>query len=282
MNYFLVCTAMESTKYAIDNFITELPDKVLRFGVKILLAILTFTIGVWVIRIIRKMIHKTLLRLNEDKGVAQFTESFIRIALYVVLIMIIATSFGVDTASVVAVLGSAGVAIGLALQGSLSNFAGGILILLIKPFVNGDYIVACGEEGTVTSIDMCYTKLTTPDERIVVLPNGTLANATIVNNTTTPNRRVDIVVSIAYDADIKLAKELILNIIENDENVLKDYERTVFVSALAASSVDLNVRFYTKNETYLSCKGVVLEKVKEVLDMNHIEIPYQQLDVHMK
>ena len=282
MNVFLVCTAMESTKYAIDNFITELPDKVLHFGVKILLAILTFTIGVWVIRIIRKMIHKTLLSLNADKGVAQFTESFVRIALYVILIMIIATSFGVDTASVVAVLGSAGVEIGLALQGSLSNFAGGILILLIKPFVNGDYIVACGEEGTVTNIDMCYTKLTTLDERIVVLPNGTLANATIVNNTTTPNRRVDIVVSIAYDADIKLAKELILNIIENDENVLKDYERTVFVSALAASSVDLNVRFYTKNETYLSCKGVVLEKVKEVLDMNHIEIPYQQLDVHMK
>ena len=282
MNVFLVCTAMESTKYAIDNFITELPDKVLHFGVKILLAILTFTIGVWVIRIIRKMIHKTLLSLNADKGVAQFTESFVRIALYVILIMIIATSFGVDTASVVAVLGSAGVAIGLALQGSLSNFAGGILILLIKPFVNGDYIVACGEEGTVTNIDMCYTKLTTLDERIVVLPNGTLANATIVNNTTTPNRRVDIVVSIAYDADIKLAKELILNIIENDENVLKDYERTVFVSALAASSVDLNVRFYTKNETYLSCKGVVLEKVKETLDENHIEIPYQQLDVHMK
>ena len=196
--------------------------------------------------------------------------------------MIIATSFGVDTASVVAVLGSAGVAIGLALQGSLSNFAGGILILLIKPFVNGDYIVACGEEGTVTNIDMCYTKLTTPDERIVVLPNGTLANTTIVNNTTTPNRRVDIVVSIAYDADIKLAKELILNIIENDENVLKDYERIVFVSALAASSVDLNVRFYTQNENYMSCKGVVLEKVKEALDMNHIEIPYQQLDVHMK
>ena len=282
MNRFLVCTALKSTKYAIENFITELPDKVLRFGVKILLAILTFMIGVWLIRVIRKMIHKTLLRLNADKGVAQFTESFVRIALYVVLIMIIATSFGVDTASVVAVLGSAGVAIGLALQGSLSNFAGGILILLIKPFVNGDYIVACGEEGTVTNIDMCYTKLTTPDERIVVLPNGTLANATIVNNTTTPNRRVDIVVSIAYDADIKLAKELILNIIENDENVLKDYEHTVFVSALAASSVDLNVRFYTKNETYLSCKGVVLEKVKEVLDMNHIEIPYQQLDVHMK
>ena len=282
MNGFLVCTAMESTKYAIDNFITELPDKILRFGVKILLAILTFTIGVWVIRIIRKMIHRTLLRLNADKGVAQFTESFVRIALYAILIMFIATSFGVDTASVVAVLGSAGVAIGLALQGSLSNFAGGILILLIKPFVIGDYIVACGEEGTVTNIDMCYTKLTTPDERIVVLPNGTLANTTIVNNTTTPNRRVDIVVSVAYDSDLKLAKELILNILESEDVVLKDYERSVFVSALAASSVDLNVRFYTQNANYVGSKGVVLEKVKEALDKNHIEIPYQQLDVHMK
>jgi len=282
MNSYFVCTAIKSTRYAIENFILELPDKVLRFGVKIVLAILTFVIGVWLIRIIRKVIHKTFVRFNADKGVAQFTESFVRIALYVVLIMLIATSFGVDTASVVAVLGSAGVAIGLALQGSLSNFAGGILILLIKPFVNGDYIVACGEEGTVTNIDMCYTKLTTPDERIVVLPNGTLANSTIVNNTTTPNRRVDIVVSIAYNADIKLAKDLILNIIENDKNVLKDYERTVFVSALANSSVDLNVRFYTQNEHYLSCKGVVLEKVKEAFDNNHIEIPYQQLDVHMK
>lgn len=282
MNSYFVCTALKSTRYAIENFILELPDKVLRFGVKIVLAILTFVIGVWLIRIIRKVIHKTFVRFNADKGVAQFTESFVRIALYVVLIMLIATSFGVDTASVVAVLGSAGVAIGLALQGSLSNFAGGILILLIKPFVNGDYIVACGEEGTVTNIDMCYTKLTTPDERIVVLPNGTLANSTIVNNTTTPNRRVDIVVSIAYNADIKLAKDLILNIIENDKNVLKDYERTVFVSALANSSVELNVRFYTQNEHYLGCKGVVLEKVKEAFDNNHIEIPYQQLDVHMK
>ena len=184
---FLMGAAESVDKNAVEKFIAQLPDKILRFGVKVVLAIVVFTIGIWVIRLIRKIIHKAFLRSNADKGVAQFTESFVRIALYVVLIMLIATSFGVDTASVVAVLGSAGVAIGLALQGSLSNFAGGILILLIKPFVNGDYIVACGEECTVTSIDMCYTKLTTLDERIVVLPNGTLANTTIINNTTTPH-----------------------------------------------------------------------------------------------
>lgn len=279
---FFIGVAIKGTKYAVENFIYELPDKVLRFGAKIVLAILTFAVGVWVIRVIRKIIHQAFEKTNADKGVVQFTESFVRIALYVVLIMFIATSFGVDTASVVAVLGSAGVAIGLALQGSLSNFAGGILILLIKPFVIGDYIVACGEEGTVTSIDMCYTKLTTLDERIVVLPNGTLANTTIVNNTTTPNRRVDIVVSIAYDADIKLAKELILNIVNSAEFVLKDHEISVYISSLAASSVDLGVRYYTKNEDYAGGKSAVFEQVKEAFDKNHIEIPYQQLDVHMK
>ena len=279
---FLMGAAETVDKNAVEKFIAQLPDRILRFGVKVVLAIVTFTIGIWVIRLIRKIIHKAFLRTNADKGVAQFTESFVRIALYVILIMLIATSFGVDTASVVAVLGSAGVAIGLALQGSLSNFAGGILILLIKPFVNGDYIVACGEEGTVTSIDMCYTKLSTLDERIVILPNGTLANTTIINNTTTPHRRVDIIVSVAYDADIKLAKELILDLLNSSEFVLKDQEMVVYVANLAASSVDLGIRYYTKNDDFAGSKGIVFEKVKEAFDNHNIEIPYQQLGVHMK
>lgn len=267
---------------AIEKFISGLLEKVLHFGVKVILALLAFVIGVWLIRLIRKIIHKAFIKANADKGVAQFTESFVRIALYLVLILGIASTFGLDAASVVAVLGSAGVAIGLALQGSLSNFAGGILILLIKPFVIGDYIVACGEEGTVTNIDMCYTKLTTADERIVVLPNGTLANTTIVNNTTTPNRRVDFTVSIAYSSDIKKAKELILDVVNGTDFVLKNYDILVYVSELSAHSIELGVRFYTKNEDYLGSKGVILEKIKEVFDRNSIEIPYQQLDVHMK
>ena len=267
---------------AIEKFISELPDKALRFGAKVVFAFVVFVLGMWIIKFIRKLIHKTFEKSKADKGVAQFTESFVKIALYVILVLLIATTFGVDAASIVAVIGSAGVAIGLALQGSLSNFAGGILILLIKPFVNGDYIIACGEEGTVTNIDMCYTKLTTADERVVVLPNGTLANTTIINNTTTPNRRVDFTVSIAYDTDISLAKNLILGIVQNEEVVLKDNEIVVYVSELAAHSIDLRVRFYTKNADYNGSKGTILEKIKATFDENHIEIPYEQLDVHMK
>lgn len=267
---------------AIEKFISELPDKALRFGAKVVFAFVVFVLGMWIIKFIRKLIHKTFEKSKADKGVAQFTESFVKIALYVILVLLIATTFGVDAASIVAVIGSAGVAIGLALQGSLSNFAGGILILLIKPFVNGDYIIACGEEGTVTNIDMCYTKLTTADERVVVLPNGTLANTTIINNTTTPNRRVDFTVSIAYDTDISLAKNLILGIVQNEEVVLKDNEIVVYVSELAAHSIDLGVRFYTKNADYNGSKGIILEKIKATFDENHIEIPYEQLDVHMK
>lgn len=269
-------------KNAIESFISELPEKVLHFGVKVVMALVVFAVGVWLIKVVRKVIHKAFEKSKADRGVAQFTESFVKIALYVVLIMLIATSFGVDAASVVAVLGSAGVAIGLALQGSLSNFAGGILILLIKPFVSGDYIVACGEEGTVTSIDMCYTKLTTADDRVVVLPNGTLANTTIVNNTTTPNRRVDFTVSVSYDTDIKKAKEIILDILHSADFVLQQQDIIVYVSELAAHSIDLGVRFYTKNADYVGSKGAILEQIKEAFDKNNIEIPYEQLDVHMK
>lgn len=278
----LVGTTEVVDKNAIEKFISELPDKALQLGAKVVMALLVFIFGVWIIKLIRKIIHKAFIKANADKGVAQFTESFVKIALYLVLIMLIATTFGVDAASIVAVIGSAGVAVGLALQGSLSNFAGGILILLIKPFVNGDYIVACGEEGTVTNIDMCYTKLTTADERVVVLPNGTLANTTIVNNTTTPNRRVDFTVSVAYDTDIKLAKSLIMNILNSEEFTLKEQDMVVYVNELAAHSIDLGVRFYTRNADYAGSKGTILEKIKVAFDENNIEIPYEQLDVHMK
>lgn len=282
MLQFAVATEENIDVGAIEKFISELPDKALHLGIKVILALIVFAIGMWLIKLIRKIIHKTFERAKADKGVAQFTESFVKVMLYVVLILLIATTFGLDATSIVAVIGSAGVAIGLALQGSLSNFAGGILILLIKPFVNGDYIVACGEEGTVTNIDMCYTKLTTSDDRIVVLPNGTLANTTIVNNTTTPNRRVDFIVSVGYDTQIEVAKKLIYDVISKEDFVLPNKDIMIYVHELAAHSIDIRVRFYTKNEDYIRSKGIVLEKIKMCFDENHIEIPYEQLDIHMK
>lgn len=267
---------------AVEKWMEQLPEKAWHFGLKVFFALVVFIVGIWLIKMVRKIIHKAFLKANADKGVAQFTESFVRIALYVVLLLTIASAFGMDATGVVAILGSAGVAIGLALQGSLSNFAGGILILLIKPFVIGDYIVACGEEGKVTSIDMCYTKLTTSDDRIVVLPNGTLANATIENNTATPQRRAEVFVSVSYDANLELAKEMIWEAVRTEDFVLKEKEIVVYVSELGAHSVDIGIRYYTKNEDYFISKGIVLEKIKKVLDEHRIEIPYQQLDVHMK
>lgn len=267
---------------AVEKWMEQLPEKAWHFGLKVFFALVVFIVGIWLIKMVRKIIHKAFLKANADKGVVQFTESFVRIALYVVLLLTIASAFGMDATGVVAILGSAGVAIGLALQGSLSNFAGGILILLIKPFVIGDYIVACGEEGKVTSIDMCYTKLTTSDDRIVVLPNGTLANATIENNTATPQRRAEVFVSVSYDANLELAKEMIWEAVRTEDFVLKEKEIVVYVSELGAHSVDIGIRYYTKNEDYFISKGIVLEKIKKVLDEHRIEIPYQQIDVHMK
>ena len=266
---------------AIEKFLDELPYQVLRLGMKVLLALLVLFIGIQLIKLIRKILKKALQHGKVDKGVIQFTDSFVKIALYVVLLVLIASSFGLDATSVIAVLGSAGVTIGLALQGSLSNFAGGVLILIIKPFVVGDYIMACGEEGTVTTIEMCYTKLTTIDDRIVVLPNGTLANTTIINNTTTPLRRLDFNISIAYDANIGRAKDILYDILHKEDFVLKDNELLVYVNELAAHSVDLGVRCYVKNEDYIRSKGILLEKIKLAFDENQIVIPFEQLDVHL-
>ena len=188
----------------IEQFFSELPDKLLRFGVRVLLAIIVFFVGAKLIKIVRKMVKKSLLRGNAEQGVIQFLDSFIKAALYIVLILFIGSGFGIDAASVVALLGSAGVAIGLAIQGSLSNLAGGVLILLLKPFKVGDYIKedTGRNEGTVDEIQLFYTRLVTPENKIIVLPNGNLSNASLTNVTYAPDRRLDIKVGISYKADM--------------------------------------------------------------------------------
>ena len=199
------------------------------------------------------------------------------------LVMMLAASFGLDAASVVAVLGSAGVAIGLAVQGSLSNLAGGVLLLALKPFKVGDYIVESysGKEGTVTEIQIFYTKLLTPDNQTIILPNGNLANNSLVNVTTQQERRMDITVGISYKADLKRAKEVLLGVLTEDEAVLKDKDMLVFVSELGSSSVDLGIRCWFRQEDFWKGKWRVTENCKLKLDENGIEIPYNQLDVHI-
>lgn len=268
----------------LKSFLEKLPEKALQLGVRVLLAVLCFLIGVQLIKLIRKIIKKSMQRAGAELGAVQFVDSFVKAALYILLVLMLASSFGVDAASIVAVLGSAGVAIGLAIQGSLSNLAGGVLILLLKPFRVGDYIVesSTGKEGTVTEIQIFYTRLLTVDNKTVILPNGSLANNSIVNITAQANRRMDISVSVSYSADLKKTKEVLLNVLQKDEAVLKDKERVVFVDELGASGVNLGVRCWFKQEDYWAGKWRITENCKLALDEAGIEIPFNQLDVHLK
>lgn len=268
----------------IEKFLRELPEKALHLGIRVLLALLFFFIGVQMIKLLRKIVKRSLERANADVGVSQFIDSFIKIGMYALLIMLLATSFGVDAASIIAVLGSAGVALGLALQGSLSNLAGGVLILILKPFKVGDYIIEDSNknEGTVKEIQIFYTKLATADDRIVVLPNGTLANASLTNVTDTPYRRMDIKVNISYDSDIKQAKEVLERLLIEDDKVLPDKERIVFVDELGDSAVILGIRCWFANEDYWPGKWRITENAKYALEEAGINIPYPQMDVHIQ
>lgn len=267
----------------IESFFKTLPEKALNLGLRILLAVLCFVIGVQLIRLARKIIRKSMKRANAETGAMQFVDSFVKAALYVLLILMLASSFGVDAASIVALLGSAGVAIGLAVQGSLSNLAGGVLILMLKPFKVGDYIIegSSGREGTVTEIQIFYTRLLTADNKTVILPNGSLANNSLVNVTAQDCRRMDIKVGIAYNADLKAAKAVLFQVLQEDEAVLKDRDMLVFVDELGASSVNLIVRCWFKQADFWPGKWRITETCKLRLDEAGIEIPYNQLDVHL-
>lgn len=268
----------------IQTYLQALPDKVLRFGVRVLLALVFFIIGAQIIRLVRRIVRRSLKKSSADVGVVQFLDSFIKVVLYVLLLFLIASGFGLDATSVVALLGSAGVAIGLAVQGSLSNFAGGVLILLLKPFKVDDYIKMDneGHEGTVKEIQLFYTKLATPDNHVVIIPNGSLANSNIMNISTLGERKMDISVTISYDADIRRAKEVLLNVLNGDEAVLKEKDHRVFVQELADSGVKLNVRCWADNEQYWECRWRITEQIKYALDDAGIEIPYPQMDVHLE
>ena len=267
----------------IQKFLSTLPEKALNLGLRIFLAAIFFLIGARLIKLLRKIIRRSMERANAELGVIQFVDSFVKATLYAVLVMGLASSFGLDAASVVAVLGSAGVALGLAVQGSLSNLAGGVLILALKPFKVGDYIKEgySDKEGTVTEIQIFYTKLLTPDNQTVILPNGNLANNSLVNVTTQEARRMDISVGISYHADLKKAKDVLLQVLAGDEAVLKDRDYLVYVDSLADSSVMLGVRCWFRQEDFWQGKWRITENCKLKLDENGIEIAFPQLDVHL-
>ncbi len=268
----------------IMGFLEELMPDVGRYGLKIILAFVVYFIGSKLIKFVRKMFGRFLERSHVDEGMKQFLDSFAKAVLYFLLFALLLSWLGIPTASVVAVLGSAGLAVGMALQGSLSNFAGGVLILLIKPFKVGDYIIEDNNknEGTVTEIELFYTKLTTADNKMIVIPNGILANSSLTNVTQQAKRRVDLSVGVSYQADIKQVKELLTAILTEEERRLKEEEMTVCVLELADSCVRMGCRLWVKTDDYWPVKWHLTETIKEQLDANGIEIPYNQLEVSIK
>ncbi len=282
-----VAEVTQDTVEGVSRFAQYIQDsipKLAAFGVKVFIALAIFFAGRIVIRWIQKLVKRSLERSGADKGVQQFVDSFLKFGLYFLLIFSIAAKFGVDTASVAALIASGGVAIGLALQGSLSNFAGGVLILILKPFEVGDYIIedTNKNEGTVKEIQIFYTKLSTIDNKTIVIPNGMLTNSSLTNATAKDERRLDLRVSISYQADLRKAKALVEELLTRDECVMKDEEINVFVDELADSAVILGARAWVKNEDFWPARWRLLEKIKLTLDEQGIEIPYPQLTVHME
>lgn len=260
----------------IDNAI----DWLWQFVPDLVTAIIILIAGWWIIKFINRMVLRFFAEKDYDQTLELFLQKFINVGLKVILFVLVVTQLGVKSSSLIAIIGSAGLAIGLALQGSLSNFAGGILILLFKPFKVGDWISAQGVSGTVKEISIFTTKLNTFGNQIAVIPNGTLSNNNIVNFNGEKTRRDQIKVDISYDSDIKKAKEVLLEICNSHNDILKDPEPVVYVGELGESSIKLDLRFWAENEVFWGAHWDVMESLKLRFDEESIKIPFPQIEVH--
>lgn len=271
-------------KTFLENYVDGAMPGILNFAIDVILAFVVFLIGTRIVKWVVKLLKKSMERANAEQGVVTFVGSVVRYVLYFVLILMILSHFGVTASSVIAVLGSAGLTLGLALQGSLSNLAGGVLILLLKPFVVGDYIIenADKQEGTVAEITIFYTKLLTIDNKAIMIPNGTLSNTSIVNVTAMNKRRLDLRFSVAYDSDIQKVKEILSRVAIGDVAVLKNEDSSVFVSELKESCIEMGARCWVKTEDYWAAKWRITENIKTEFDKEGICIPFPQMEITMK
>ncbi len=248
-------------------------------GKSLLVSLIVFLIGRQLIKWICKLLNVSFQRSKLEDGPTHFLLSVARIILYIILSVFIAGILGLETSSIVALIGSAGLAIGLALQGSLSNFAGGVLILLVKPFKVGDYIITDNREGTVQRIDIFNTRLLTADNRLVILPNGTLSNSDIINVTNEPIRRLDTSIPISYSTDISEVRNILLRIATSCEYVLPENDIDIFISSLESSSMHVTFRIWVATDNYWPAKMEILEMIKTHFDDANIEIPHNKVDV---
>lgn len=265
-----------------EESLKKLLDVLISSGVKILEAVLILWIGSKLIKLLIKGIKKGRLFTRMEKSLQSFLLSFITTSLKVILFISIASFLGVPMTSLITVLGSAAVAIGLALQGGLSNLAGGVMILFFKPFKIGDYVDTHADSGTVTDISLFYTTLQTPDNRTIMLPNGNLVNNPIVNYSKLEERRLDLTISVDYATDIEKVKTVITETVLNDERIIKEKDIFVRLNEMADSSLNFVVRVWVKSSDYWPVNFDLKENIKKALDKNNISIPFPQMDVHVK
>ncbi|MEH0675380.1 small-conductance mechanosensitive channel MscS [Vibrio scophthalmi] len=264
-----------------ESWLNNNSDLLIQYGVNIISAVIILFIGNIIVKSIANSISKVLEKKQMDKAVVDFIHGLVRYLLFVIVLIAALGRVGVQTASVVAVIGAAGLAVGLALQGSLSNFAAGVLIVAFRPFKSGDYVEIAGVAGSVDSIQIFQTVLKTPDNKMVVVPNAGVIGGAITNYSRHETRRVDLVIGVSYKSDLKQTKQVIRETLEKDPRILKDPDITIGVLALADSSVNFVVRPWVKTADYWGVYFDSMQNIKEALDAAGIEIPFPQMDVHL-
>ncbi|MBD3619998.1 MAG: mechanosensitive ion channel [Chromatiales bacterium] len=264
------------------DFNALLEQYLIPWGIKLALALAILLIGLWVVRIVVKMARRVMSRAGADPMLSSFLGSILKGLLLIAVVIAALDQVGVQTTSLIAVLGAAGLAVGLALQGSLSNFAAGIMLVVFKPFKVGDFIEAAGTAGIVEEIRIFNSVVYSPDNREITIPNGQIYNGVIVNVTARPQRRIDLVVGISYDDDIRKAREIVETILRSDERVLQDPEPTVGVMDLADSSINLYVRPWVNSADFWTVRGDLLERIKTEFDAAGITIPFPQSEITVR
>lgn len=262
--------------------VTDINQFIVKAGTNLILAILILVIGFWLAKVLAKTMRRILRSSNVDEGLITFSASFVSMVVKVMVVVTAIAQLGVHMSSFVALLGAAGLAIGLAFSGTLSNFAGGIMILVLKPFKVGDTILTQDEKGEVKEIQIFNTYLYTTDNKVIILPNGPVANGNITNFTKADKRRVDWMFSISYGDNFELAKELLEKFITEDERILKDPEVFIGIHLLNTSSVDITVRAWVLTDDVLPVFYVLNEKVYKQFEENGLHFPFPQMDVHVK
>ncbi|EAS63785.1 small-conductance mechanosensitive channel MscS [Photobacterium angustum] len=263
------------------NWLSDNQDLLIQYAVNLVSALLILFIGNMIVKAVAGAVAKVLRKKEMDNAVVEFIHGLVRYLLFVIVLIAALSRIGVQTASVVAVIGAAGLAVGLALQGSLSNFAAGVLIVAFRPFKSGDFVEVAGVSGAVESIQIFSTELRTPDNKTVVVPNSSIIGNPITNYSRNATRRIDLTIGVSYSADLQKTKEVLKRVVTADERVLKDPEPTIGVVALADSSVNFVVRPWVNTPDYWAVYFDLNQAIKEELDKEGIEIPFPQMDVHL-